>query len=89
MVGREHDAEGRDGGVEARVGKRQRLGIGGLECDLEAFGTRPFGATLEQAADIVGRGDAAACSSTRSSVFRSQASASDSPTICSVVPITA
>jgi hypothetical protein len=103
MVGSEHHAEGRDDGVEAGVVERQRFGVGLLEADLQALGGGALGATLEQRTDVVGRGDEAArraaarvalplpaaTSRTRSSVRRSQASASDSPTICKVVPMTA
>jgi len=48
LVGREHHAEGRDHGVEARFGERQRLGVGLLELNAPAFGLGALAATIEQ-----------------------------------------
>ena len=59
LVGREHHAEGRDHRVEAAVGERQRLGVGLLEFDRQAFGLRARAAALEQSWHIVGRDDVA------------------------------
>ncbi len=55
LIGREHDTERGQHGVEPGIGERQCLGVGRLECHLQAVGTRAFGATLEQAGDVVGR----------------------------------
>ena len=57
VIGREHRAEGGQHDVEAAVGKGQRLGIGGLEVDLQTFGLRPGAALVEQGRHVVGRGD--------------------------------
>ena len=59
LIGREHDAEGRDDDVEAGIGKGQGLGIGLAEFDIEPFGRGPLAPALEQRRHIVGRDDLA------------------------------
>ena len=49
LIGREHDAEGRDDDVETGIGEGQGLGIGLAEFDVEPFGRRPLAPALEQA----------------------------------------
>ena len=56
LVGREHDAEGRDDRVKAAVGKRQRLGVGFAELDVQPFGRGAFAAAFEQRRHVIGRG---------------------------------
>jgi hypothetical protein len=56
LVRREHHPERRYHGVETRVCKRQGFGIRNLEIHIEAFCIRPFLASFEQGAYIVGRG---------------------------------
>src|SRR5262249_41259756 len=56
LVRREHDAEGREGRVEAFVRERQRLGIRHLERDGQALGGGALLAAVEPRRDLVGRG---------------------------------
>ena len=55
LIGSEHHAEGRNDGVEAGVGKRQRLRIGLAKFDVEPVRPGAFPRTLKQRRDIVGR----------------------------------
>ena len=57
LVRREHDAEGREHHIEARIREGQRFGVGLLEGDRQAFGLGALAAALEKRADIVGRHD--------------------------------
>ena len=57
LVGREHDAEGGEHDIEARIGEGQCLGIGFLEGDRQAVGFGAAASALEKGADIVGRHD--------------------------------
>ena len=54
LVGREHDAEGRDDNVETRVGEGQRFGVGLAEFDVEPFGRGALAGALEQCRHVVG-----------------------------------
>jgi len=47
LIWREHHAEGRDDRVEGAIGERQRLGIGLLEFDGQAFGRCPRATALQ------------------------------------------
>ena len=47
LVGREHDAECGQHGVEAAVGKRQRFGIGLLKGDVQSLGVGTLPGTLK------------------------------------------
>jgi hypothetical protein len=53
LVGREHDAEGRQHDVEAAVRERKALRVGLPEGDRQAVGLRTLAAALEQRADVV------------------------------------
>ena len=59
MIGREHDAEGRDNNIETGVGKAQRFRIGFLEFNRQAFRRGAEPAALEQARHIIGGHDVA------------------------------
>ena len=59
LVGREHHPKGRHHGVEAAVVKRQGLGIGDPKVDGQALRRGPLPALVQQALDIVRRGDLA------------------------------
>jgi hypothetical protein len=56
VVGGEHHPEGRQHGIEARIGERQGFDIGDLEAHVQALGARALGTAVEQAGDVVGRG---------------------------------
>ena len=55
LVGREHDAEGRDDRIEGVVGEGEGFRIGSAEIDLEPIGVGAFAAALEQRRYVVGR----------------------------------
>jgi hypothetical protein len=67
VVGGEHDAEGGQHDVEARVAERQRFGIGELKVHRQLFGQRARATFVEQALHVVGGGDhrVAACGGQR------------------------
>ena len=60
LVGREHDAEHRRDGVEARVGERERLGVTFEQRDVEAFHLGAETPVVQQRGDIVDADDLAA-----------------------------
>ena len=103
LIRREHDAEGRQRDVERVVVERQTLGVALDELDLEPLGAGALGGAVQQlrarsrgrspgdqrrAAASVALPLPQATSRTRDPASRSTASHSDSPTICSVVPMT-
>ena len=59
LIGREHHAEGRDDDVERAIGERQRLGVGLLEFDGQAFGRCARATALQQTRNIIRRNDVA------------------------------
>ena len=100
VVRREHHAKRRQHDVKRSVRKRQRLRVGFLKRDRQAFGLRATASVLEQRLDVVGgRGvgepagggqravAVAATSSTLDPAEIDRFSHNDSPTICRVVPM--